>query len=342
MKIVSKFQLIMGSILLISSMAGAQQEFQFSNTSSNPFLLNPAAGGLTDVMHFEATSRMQWVGYDDAPKTIMVSGHSQIKLFGSEKVLGEFNIKDEMLFRNPKVTVSKRKHIVGGKVWNDAIGPFSKTSIQGSYAYHLPLSKKLNMGAGLGFGFSNFRLNESRVILHQTDDDVYTQFLGSASQQNFGDAQLGLVVYGERLFVGLSGTQILKNTVELNQIITGSHFNRHAFLIAKYRIKLTDDSDLEPFTVIKSTLNSPISMDFGARYLYKTRSWAGIQYRTNSTIAMQIGTNLIKNIYFNYTYDHAIGKLSGSGSGTHEIQIGYYLGKNRNVDKELKENKEKL
>lgn len=340
MKIKSIYSVLVGSFIMIATVANSQQEFQFSNTANNPFLLNPAAGGLTDVMHFEGSSRMQWVGYDGGPTTIMISGHSQIKFSGAdgEKVLSEFNVKDEKLFRGPTVTASKSKHVVGGKVWNDAIGPFAKTSIQGSYAYHLPLTKKMNFGVGLGLGYSNFRINQSRVTLYQEDDATYNQFLGNTSQQSMGDAQAGLVIYGERFFFGVSGTQLLKNKVELNQVLTQSNMNRHAFVILKYKIKLSDDADLEPSLVLKSTLNSPASVDLGARYIYKNRSWLGVQYRTNHTAVFQVGSNLIKNIYFNYSYDLSFGKLSGLGTSTHEIQLGYYLGKNRNVGKELKEN----
>ena len=336
------YSFVLGSLLMISGNVFGQQEYQFTNSANNPFLLNPAAGGLTDVMHFEGSSRMQWVGYDGGPTTIMLSGHSQIKFFGGgeSKVLSEFNVKDEKLFEGPKVTTSKTKHIVGGKVWNDAIGPFSKTAIQGSYAYHLPLTKKMNFGAGLGLGYSNFRLNESRVTLYQEDDNTYTQFLGNTSSQSMGDAQAGLVVYGERFFFGVSGTQLLKNKVELNQINTQSNMNRHLFMIVKYKLELGEDSDLEPSLVLKSTLNSPASVDFGMRYIHKNRSWAGIVYRTNNMMAFQIGSNLIKNLYFNYSYDLSFGKISAAGSGTHEIQLGYCLGKNRNVGKEIEENQQ--
>ena len=340
MRSYSIHQLIVGAAIIAPSLLLAQQEFQFSNTINNPFLLNPAAGGLTDVMHFEAASRMQWVGYEGAPRTIMFSGHSQVSFNSANKVLSEFNVKDEKLFEGPAVSISKRKHIIGGKVWNDAVGPFSKTSVQGSYAYHLPLSKKLNMGVGLGFGFSNFRLNESRVVLYQQDDNTYDQFLGNSSQQNFADAQAGLVVYGEKFFFGLSGTQMLRNDVVMNEIITQSYHARHMFMMIRYRLDVADNVDLEPTAVIRRTFNSPISADFGLRYVHKNRTWVGLQYRTTSMIAMQIGTNLVKNLYLNYGYDLSIGKLAGQGSGTHELQIGYYLGKNRNVDKELKENQE--
>jgi hypothetical protein len=50
--------------VMMSAIAFGQQEYQFANTVNNPYLLNPAAGGMTDVMQFEASTRMQWLGYD--------------------------------------------------------------------------------------------------------------------------------------------------------------------------------------------------------------------------------------------------------------------------------------
>jgi len=330
---------IMNCLLVFTSTA--QQEYQFANTASNPFLLNPAAGGLTDVMQFEVTTRMQWLGYEGGPRTILLSGNSQIGIGNSgEKALSEFNIHDETLFEGPKVSTGKTKHILGGKIWNDAIGPFSKTSIQGSYAYHLPLTKSINIGVGLGFGYSNFRLDETKVVLHQSDDNTYAQFLGSASQQGLGDAQAGLVLYNEKFFIGLSGTQVLNNAVKLNQILTNSFFSRHYFMIAKYRIEGSGDIAIEPTAVIKYTGSSPWSVDAGARVLYRNTSWFGLQFRTNSGLIFQVGSNLIKNLYVSYAYEYSMGKIRTAGNATHEIQLGYYLGKNRNIDKELKENKE--
>jgi type IX secretion system PorP/SprF family membrane protein len=326
---------------LVGTQLYGQQEYQFANTVNNPYLLNPAAGGMTDVMQFEATTRMQWLGYDGGPKTIMLTGHSQIGIGRSKNALSEFNIHDEKLFQGPKVTTAKSKHVIGGKVWNDAIGPFSKTAIQGSYAYHLPLTRSINMGLGIGLGYSNFRLNESKVHLMQTDDNTYAQFLGNASQQNLLDAQAGLVIYSEKFFVGLSTTQLLNNKVVLNDIITSSNFNRHFFLVAKYKIEGEGNISVEPTVVVKMAPNSPVSADLGARLLYKNSSWFGLQFRTNSSLVFQVGSNLIKNLYVSYAYEASFGKLRTASNSTHEIQLGYYLGRNRNIDKELKENSEK-
>jgi type IX secretion system PorP/SprF family membrane protein len=335
--IMRKFSFIILSTLF-SGIVLAQQEYQFSNSAYNPFMLNPAAGGLTDVMHFEVSSRLQWMGYDGGPQTFMASGNSQFT-FKKKKdnVLSEFNSEGSKLFEAPKVTVAKKKHIVGGKVWNDAIGPFAKTSFQGSYAYHLPLTKKLNFGVGVGLGISNFRVNESKVKLYQSDDATYSQFLGNASQQTLGDAQAGLVVYGERFYFGLSTTQLLQNNVVLNDIVTESNYNRHFFAMMRYKFGLTKTLALEPSFVLKSVANSPASYDLGARLLSKNRMWASLQYRSGNTVIFQLGSNLIMNMYVAYSYEHSSGKIRAASNGTHELQLGWYIGKNRDIEQELKE-----
>jgi type IX secretion system PorP/SprF family membrane protein len=316
----------------------AQQEYQFSNTAFNPFLLNPAAGGLTDVAQFDAIARTQWLGYDGAPRTFLMSGASQLN-FSPTGGLSEFNVRDEALFKSPKISIGKSKHVVGGKLWTDVIGPFSKTSVQLSYAYHMPLSRTLNIGAGIGLGYSLFRLDPSKVVLYQADDPTYNQFLGNTSQQSIFDAQAGLVLYGKNVFLGLSTTQAFNNQVRLSSVALESNFNRHYFIVAKYRIDANDILAIEPLMVFKFAKHSPMSVDFGARFTMNQNLWFGMQYRTNNALVFQFGGNIIKNLYLNYSYEQSVGRIATAGNGTHEIGIGYYLGKNRNVDKELRKNK---
>lgn len=317
----------------------AQQESQFANTSNNPYYVNAAAGGLYDVMQFEATYRSQWMGYNGGPRTMMVMGNSQIRIGSDEKALKEYNVKDKALFGLPKVSTGKTKHIVGGRIISDAIGPFNETSVYGSYAIHLPFINSFNFGAGIGLGWSNFRVDQSRVVLYQDDDNSYNQFLGASSAQNILDVNAGLVFYNENLFVGLSTSQVLNNKVKFDTIATGSTHARHYFVVSKYRFNV-GDAGLEPSVIGKITPNAPMSFDIGARFIFNNSTWLGLQYRTSNAMVFQIGSTIIKNLYLGYSYEHAIGAIQTANNGSHEIQLGIYLGNNRNIDKEIKENKE--
>lgn len=334
-------QYLLATIIICFAGAGhAQQEGHYLNMASNPFMLNPAAGGMANVAHIELSSRNQWSGYNGGPRSVLLVGHTPIKVGDkSEGSLDEFNSDNSMLFQSPKRSTGVMKHVVGGKAVYDAIGPFVKTSVYGSYAFHLPFTKKVNFGGGIGLGWSNLGIIQDRVILFQEDDAAYNQFLGNTSSQNIIDANAGVVFYGEKLFVGISTTQLLKNSVEFTDVVTESNFNRHYFLVAKYNLSINEQFSIEPSVVTKYVQNSPISADLGARFIYNNASWLALQYRTSNAITFQLGTNIIQNIYAAYGYEFGTGPLRTNTNGTHELQIGFYIGNNRNTAKEIKESK---
>ncbi len=329
---VTKYIAFVGFIALSFGVFG-QQEAQFSHITNNPYLLNPAAGGTANVFNIEMVSRMQWAGYQGGPRTMMLAGYSPIKIGKSAK-REAFNESDDLLFQSPEVSLGEVKHIVGGRASLESIGVFNQTNLYGTYAIHIPFSKKLNMGVGLGVGWSNFGILEDRVVLFEADDASYEQFLGGTSAQNIFDANAGLTLYGENFFFGASTTQLLKNKVQFSDVLTTSNYNRHYFFIGSYTIAAGEKIGIEPNAVIKLAENSPFSGDFGVRLRYNRSSWLGVQYRTNNAVIFQLGTNLVKNIYVSYAYEHSVGAIRTAGHGTHEIQLGFYLGKNRKADKD--------
>lgn len=329
----------LGLSILASFSAGAQQESQFANSAYNPFLLNPAAGGLTNVLNIESTTRFQWTGYSGSPRTIMLSGSAPIS-FGGTQGMDEYNAFREPFFEAPSVSAGSKKHVIGGRIINDAIGPFMRTSVYGSYAIHLPLTKKINIGAGLGIGFSNFAINQERVLLYHEDDVTYGNFLSNSSIQNYLDANAGLVVYGDQFVVGLSMLQAINNKAVFSDIITESRFNRHYFLTAKYHVETDMDVAFEPMATIKYEPKSPISADLGARGVWQNKVWFGLQYRTSHAIIIQAGSMIVKNLYLNYSYEASTGVVANYASSSHEIQLGIYIGNNRNIKKEIENGNE--
>lgn len=321
----------------IAGFGHAQQAYQFIGANLNPYTINPAAGGLYQVGQFESSSRMQWSGYDGAPKTFMFSGHSPVAMgkFKKHKIQ-EFNVDQEQFYSSPEVGLGS-KHVLGGMFYSDIIGPFTKTALHASFAHHLALTKKLNAGIGLGFGYSNFRLNDAKVRLGQSDDVAYTTFLGSTSNQSLLDASIGLVVYNNNLFVGYSSSQLLNNAIHFNGITTESQLQRTHYLIAKYKHNLNFNYQVEPIVSMMTSKNNGLHYSLGARIIHKGFSWAGMHFTNQKGIAIQFGANLFKAFYANYAYQMYLGPIHVPGNGTHEIQLGYFLGKKRNIEKELKE-----
>jgi type IX secretion system PorP/SprF family membrane protein len=165
--------------------------------------------------------------------------------------------------------------------------------------------------------------------------------MGNVAKQNMLDVQAGLVLYNEKFFFGLSGTQLLNNPVSIEQVETGNTLNRHLFLISSYRISVSEKVDLEPFLCIKAAQYSPTSFDLGVRYKYNKAIWAGLQYRRGNSFIVSAGLNFLRNFNVSYAFEYGTGPVRISNAGTHEIQLGILIGKNRNMDKEIKETKKK-
>lgn len=326
---------------LLSGIAVAQQDIQFSQALSNLYLFNPGAAGMTNVGEFNLGTRAQWLSVSGRPVTYYASGNSQIRFGKTDKpVLDEFSTTRKSFYDSPVRTIGL-KHIVGGKVMSDAIGPFSKTTAMGSYAIHLPLTKKINIGLGVGVGFSSFSIDQGKVTLGQSDDGAYQSYLGSSSRQNFLDLQSGFVMYNDHFYLGVSGSQLLKNTTQFKGIETGSNFERHYYFMGSYRFDLGQKYGFEPLVIVKNTVGSPISLDAGARFHYYRIGWISLGYRGKSALTAGFGFNVMKQFRVAYAYDMGIAGLRSYGNGTHELQLGFIFGHRRNMEKEFKEQKKK-
>lgn len=325
---------------LYSSQVNAQQELYFNGTVQNPFYVNPVAMGFNDLIQIEFAGRTQWTGYEGAPQTFIATVQSPISFSKSKKVLGDFSAGNTPFFAEPERQIGKTKHVLGGKLYSDAIGPFLRSGLNLNYGIHLPLTKRINFGIGLGLGWSNFRINSSRVTLYQQDDIAYQQFFINTSHMNTIDAQGGLVFYNKRLSLGLSSSQFFNQAIQFANTSTESRLQPHYYLTAKYLFDMGPSFNLEPTAIIKYVKGSPLSVDAGFRVIYKKSVWVGLQYRYQNAMIFQIGSNLIKNLYISYAYEHNIGDLSTVRNGTHEVHLGMWIGRNRNTEKEIEKSKE--
>ncbi|MCO5260993.1 MAG: PorP/SprF family type IX secretion system membrane protein [Crocinitomicaceae bacterium] len=313
------------AIIFVSS-AFAQQEMQFASSFQNPYLYNPAAGGLSNVTQIDLTTRLQWMGIN-GPVSVNLSGHSVVGAKNSG-VLSELEGGNKFLQPRPKYSVGALKHIVGGKIISDQIGVFSRMGVYGSYAIHLPVTNDFNIGVGLGLGWGNYRINPNRVTLYDEIDDTYAMALGKSSQQSIFDATAGIVFYGKGLFFGFSTTNMFKNKAKFSSVDTKSFYARHYNITLSYGIKM-GSSVLEPAIIGKFAAHAPVNFDFGARFLYKNAIWLGVYGRTSNNVVFQFGTTLVQNIYVSYAYELSVGKIRNAAGGTHEIQLGIYIGKHK-------------
>lgn len=323
------------SIFTVALTTRAQQELQFSQVLSNPYFFNPAAGGLSNVGEVFVSQRTQWSGISGRPLSFYGSINSIIDTKKGDDVhaLQEFSYDRKSVYQTPDRTLGK-KHIVGGKMFTDQIGPFSKNSLQVSYAYHLQLNSNWNFGAGLGLGWSNFGIDENKASLVEAGDAAFLSYAANSPRQNYIDASAGLVLYSRSLLFSFSTTQLMNSSATFDGVTSASKYNRHYSGLLSYRLPVNNDYTLEPLVVGKWVKGAPFSYDAGFRLHYQGMGFFSATYRSQNALSLGIGVNLLKNFRICYSYDLSIAKTRSFGAGSHEIQLGLIFGHKGNKSKE--------
>jgi len=324
------------SILTVVLTATAQQELQFSQVLSNPYFFNPAAGGLSNIGEVYLSQRTQWTNIAGRPLSFYGTINSVIdtKKGDDQFALQELYTDRKSIYKTPDRTLGT-KHVLGAKMFTDQIGPFSKNSVQASYAYHLPLSPDWNLGAGLGLGWSNFGIDENKAILTEAGDYAFISYAANSPRQNYIDASAGLVLYSKDLLLSLATTQLMNTTATFDGVTSNSKYNRHYTAMLSYRLALNSTYTLEPLFIAKSVKNAPLSYDAGFRFHYQNMGFFSATYRNQNALSFGIGLNVLKNFRICYSYDLSIAKTRSFGAGSHELMLGLIFGHKRNLSKEF-------
>lgn len=334
MIITLKKLLLFTAFLFVFELSYAQQDAYFSQGIENYYFLNPAAGGLSGFGELSIGNRMQWLSVEGNPQTFYVSGQSQIRFKKSSNpnVLNPLVKSESTVFSEGNRTVG-RKNILGGKVILDQIGPFKTTQYSGSFAVHLPVNSKMCLGIGLGLGMRSFGIDNSRVSLANQIDYAYYSYFGQVSNQNYLDANAGLVFYGEKFLVSLSTSQLFNNDLTVNDLTTTNKHVRHYFGTVAYSVFESKTLKVEPIISFRAVPNTPFNLEFCARVSAKKYGWAIAGVRGSGRTVVGLGTNLFNHFKVVYAVEFGIGKTSGFGNGTHEIQLAYRFGSSKKSPK---------
>lgn len=323
--------------LLLPLFGMAQTELQFTQHMDNPYLFNPAASGMMSVVDIDLGYRKQWVGIDNSPSTIYLSGHSVIS-FNKKKgpALGGLNPDGDFIFETPDITTGSIKNVLGGKVINDQFGAFAKTSVFGSYSFHVPFTKTINLSFGVSLGYSNMRLDVDKVNAYDDGDNVYNTFLSNGASQHFFDMNAGIMLYHKKFYFGYSMTQLLANKFKIGTLTTDSKLVLTHYITGGYNWDINEKLRLTPNVMLKMAKGVPVSFELGAKLLVQKKYWAGLSYRYSDAIAIMGGLNFGKYVSVGYSYDIRVTGIRQHG-GSHEIHLGFMIGKNPKVEDKTEE-----
>lgn len=315
-------------VLIVSVTAicnsGAQQYAQFSQYMVNPYLINPALSGAEDYVDVKMGYRAQWAGFEDAPRTMYLGGHSPIG-----KPHGVMTHKGD----------DHNWHGVGGLVYRDVTGPTSRTSAYANYSYNLQITPGSGYGInhkdgiraslGIFMGFQQYAVDGSKLTTEIDNDDA---LLSNATQTKFvPDASVGAMIYFRDIFyIELSAFQILANKLNVNglgnEFITEeSRLARHFFFSAGTKQEVSRDIYLIPSILVKTVGPAPISVDLNTRIDIQDKYYAGISYRHGDAVALMAGLVIDRRYEVAYSYDITLSDISRFSNGSHEMILGIRL-----------------
>ncbi|MBD1392043.1 PorP/SprF family type IX secretion system membrane protein [Mucilaginibacter glaciei] len=313
MKRPNKYLLLM--LLLYAVGAKAQQTIQLSQYMFNGLALNPAYAGYKDDWTINLSSRLQWTGFNGAPKTGTISADG--------------------LLNNDKKNVG-----IGVIATIDKLGPQNTSSFYANYAFRLRLNDEdtKRLSFGLAVGATQYTLDGSQFNATDGGDNS----IPTASESKFTpDARLGIYYYAPKVYVGASVFNLLSATNLVADYTTLVRQVRTVYLTAGLLIPLTEYIDLKPSFMIKEDFKGPTNVDLTGYLAFSKSVWIGASYRTGVTTWKNNLKSGLQNldavaalaqVYVNnhfrigYSFDFTVSKLAGYQSGSHELSLSFSLG----------------
>jgi type IX secretion system PorP/SprF family membrane protein len=287
--------------------AQGQQLPLYSHFIMNDFIINPAVAGRNDYNLIQSNLRYQWVGINDAPKTIILSANIPYKI---------------------------KKVGLGGYLFNDKMGAVSRTGFNLAYAYHIHIDEEYKLGLGVNGGLLQYRINGPELILA---DEAERYLFDAVETATTPDASLGMYLYSNSFFLGLSFNHLFKNKVAVKLFDkTAEHFgrlSRHTYITGGGRFKVHDLFELEPSALIKYSSPSQLQFDISTRIFYRKEIWMGITCRTKDAVVVLAGYDYKEKLQIAYSYDITTSHLKKYSDGSHELMLGYRFYSNKKETK---------
>jgi len=285
----------------------------------NSFLINPAIAGAEGYTNFSLLAHEQWMGFGEniAPKTHAVS--FQTRFMKNSWISSNRNVKTQYERKKRTGNVG-----MGGYVFHDKSGHYSKTGLQYAYSYHIYMKQGTQLSLGAAGTLFQVGIDKDELRPEIADDYV----LENIRSQYIFDADIGIYYSSPDFYAGLSVMQLAESWVKYFNKASYSHHNkRHYQLMAGYYFYYYDKIIFEPSLLYKTTETWQMQLDMSMKIFHRKGYWAGVTYRTGDAFIV-VGGVRVRSFFIGYAFDYDFGFLNTASYGTHEISIAIKLGDN--------------
>ncbi|MDC3353737.1 type IX secretion system membrane protein PorP/SprF [Schleiferiaceae bacterium] len=206
---------------------------------------------------------------------------------------------------------------------NDQIGFFQDISAAIGYAYQLDLGPG-TLGLGLSVDFRNKNVKTAQWIYPDgTGGSSDPSVLRGGMTAMTPELNFGAYYNTDLWYAGLSTSRLLQSEANFGGAARYKS-KMHYYLTGGYHLSIPDyQLVLTPTILLKSDLNSNVSVDLNVNALLQDKIYGGLGYRNQDAISLMAGYQILPSLRLAYSYDITTSALSGYSAGSHEIFLNY-------------------
>lgn len=283
----------------------AQQEPHFAFYNFNQQFYNPAFVGSRNTGSFTALHRSQWLGFDGAPTTQILS------------------------FQTP---IMKSRAGIGGSVSRYQIGLSYDWFGSAAYSYKLKLTQYLDLRIGMQatLEYMAYQFNNRDVVTVTQSDPALSE--GEFSSKYVANVGAGVyLTYKDLFYIGGSSPQLYPNQIgfDPSTLKTAEAFP-HRYINAGAVLPLNDQLELMPNIMIKWVDQAPLDADINFSVRYLERIMGGLNYRVGGnkngdSVGLLFYFQANQKIGAGLAYEFTISDIRQYESGSLELVIRYDL-----------------
>lgn len=318
--------LFLWGVLAVAGLS-AQQQYQLSQYFQHPHAINPSLSGIDDFWKINVGYRQQWSGLEGAPEVYFLSFNGVFKKPDIRMNSVRISRPEayEELETDEAYRRRMRKHGLGGFVSQMEMGQFRITTGLATYAYHLPLNRKLNLSVGVAAAFTSNGFNQHEYNPRTTNDQVYKALIAGDINQTYMDLNIGTTLYGKSFYLGYSATQlVMARTSSSDEFADPTTYINHYGMLG-YQLNLSRQVILQPSLLIRYNELNDANFDANVKLRFDDLIWAGVSYRNKQAVAGMFGLVVNKRVTLGYAYEQSTGEFNIQNNGTHEVVLGIRL-----------------
>ncbi len=303
------------------------QEDDYTQYYLNLPAVNAGFTGMDDFLDVKSGVREGWNNFGIKNNNLYLSAYGALN---SASRSGRRN--NSLRLSNPEVFDEiqndkkfRRRHGLGGMLTNRTVGPYHSFGANMNYAYHLPISGKLNISLGTRLGYTNQRLDFTGLVVRDDVNDLFYRSLIEAGQgnQNTFLVDFGTVLYSKKFFLGLSTSNFVTERLNGDQLFTSNQETRYRMQTGTV-FTINPQLDLSPGVQVTYAEGYDVLWAANLRMRYKNLLSLGTAYGSDSRVSLLVGLSTT-NLTINYAYDIYTSEVNNFNVNTHELVLGLTL-----------------